>query len=262
MIKHLNVIFFVVTLAFGTLAPNFVSAQSCSWDSDPDLEELIAGGGCDADLDCDCVTDTIDNCRETRNREQRDTDRDGVGDFCDDSDGDGLFDSEDSCRTISNFGDPEGSACADSDGDGILDSLDNCADDYNSSQRDFDRDGIGDRCDNCRFVSNEDQLDSDDDGFGDVCVRDLDGDGVADSRDNCRSVQNADQADGNGNDIGDACESFATSLSEDVDTPPAERPAFANMSESCSLVSAASASPLGALLLALHAGWLFRRRKK
>jgi len=49
------------------------------------------------DSDYDGVLDTDDNCVYTYNPDQADFDNDGIGDTCDDSDGDGLVDSIDSC---------------------------------------------------------------------------------------------------------------------------------------------------------------------
>jgi hypothetical protein len=72
-----------------------------------------------------------DNCPTVYNRDQKDTDNDGIGDSCDvctDTDGDGY----------GNPGFPK-NTCA----------LDNCPTVYNPSQADADSDGIGDLCDPC-----------------------------------------------------------------------------------------------------------------
>ncbi|WP_207763328.1 thrombospondin type 3 repeat-containing protein, partial [Flavobacterium johnsoniae] len=121
--------------------------------------------------------------------------------FCgnpdEDSDGDGVINSEDNCPYTFN---PKQE---DKDGDGVGDVCDNCIDKRNGllekdiegvgNQLDTDGDGRGDACDNCKKTPNFDQKDTDDDGVGDVC-------------DNCRTIANGDQKDTNGNGIGDVCE--------------------------------------------------------
>jgi Thrombospondin type 3 repeat len=71
-----------------------------------------------ADMDADGVQDTLDNCLNIPNLDQRDEDGNGVGDECDDY-----------------------------DRDGVINSMDNCRDVPNERQRDEDADGIGDECD-------------------------------------------------------------------------------------------------------------------
>ena len=97
--------------------------------------------GTSSDSDSDGVLDINDNCPNTPNPDQADTDGDGQGDACDD----------------------------DIDGDGVLNGDDNCPLTPNPSQADSDGDGVGDTCDNCINVSNPDQADSDNDGVGDAC---------------------------------------------------------------------------------------------
>src|SRR5690606_7299046 len=69
------------------------------------------------DSDGDTIADSIDNCPETPNPDQADSDGDGIGDVCDDSD---------------------------TDGDGIADNQDNCPQTPNPDQADSDGNGIGD----------------------------------------------------------------------------------------------------------------------
>ena len=83
-------------------------------DCDGEIDE-----GCDQDSDGDGIPDDEDNCPETYNPDQLDTDGDGMGDRCD----------------------------SDDDGDGIQDSYDNCPLTHNPDQQDSDGDGIGDACD-------------------------------------------------------------------------------------------------------------------
>lgn len=71
------------------------------------------------DSDLDAFLDDVDNCPETFNPTQTDTDGDGLGDPCD----------------------------PDLDGDGDLNVNDNCPYTPNANQSDIDGDGIGDLCD-------------------------------------------------------------------------------------------------------------------
>ncbi|MEE9613491.1 MAG: SBBP repeat-containing protein [Thermodesulfobacteriota bacterium] len=66
------------------------------------------------DQDGDGVSDDADNCPATPNADQVDMDDDGIGDVCDDSDGDDLFDSVDVCPY-------ENPTSFDADHDGCID---------------------------------------------------------------------------------------------------------------------------------------------
>ena len=107
------------------------------------------------------------------------------------------------CPTVSNQNENQiGDACEgsdDTDGDGVPDTNDNCPNLANSDQLDTDEDGLGDRIcdpdkdddgilnedDNCRLVSNPDQIDVNKDGQGEECDDDGDGDGILKKDDNC-----------------------------------------------------------------------------
>ena len=107
-----------------------------------------------ADNDNDGVINSLDNCPDTANADQADTDGDGIGDACDpDDDNDGINDDTDNCPTIKN---PDQK---DNDRDGMGDSCDT----------DDDNDGISDSADNCPLVANSDQLDTNGNGIGDAC---------------------------------------------------------------------------------------------
>ncbi len=110
--------------------------------------------------------DLCDNCPSFTNAEQADADGDGIGDACEDDDGDDLAAFDDNCPLVANpeqadgDGDGVGDPCEDGDGDGAVDGLDNCQGLDNPGQEDADEDGVGDACDNCRAVANPLQYDS------------------------------------------------------------------------------------------------------
>uniref|UniRef100_A0A4W5MFP6 Thrombospondin 3b n=1 Tax=Hucho hucho TaxID=62062 RepID=A0A4W5MFP6_9TELE len=193
-----------------------------------------------------------DNCVNTPNSGQEDTDGDGIGDQCDeDADGDGIKNVEDNCRLVPNkdqqnsdtdsYGDtcdncpnvPNGSqkdtdgngagdTCDnDIDGDGIPNVQDNCPKVPNPMQTDSDGDRVGDACDSCPEVNDPMQSDMDNDLVGDVCDtnQDMDGDGHQDSRDNCPDVPNSSQLDSDNDGIGNECDD-----DDDNDGIPDARP--------------------------------------
>lgn len=87
--------------------------------SDPDE---IVGISVDADSDTDCIPDPLDNCWQTPNPDQADSDTDGFGDVCEgDLNGDGKVDSSDLPFFAQGFGSSGYSSNADLDGDGDVD---------------------------------------------------------------------------------------------------------------------------------------------
>lgn len=161
------------------------------------------------DPDSDGIPSSLDNCPNTYNPDQKDSDGDGIGDACDplpsdprpDSDHDGVPDVTDNCQTVYN------PTQQDTDHDGIGDACDLSPTD---PKNDIDRDGVKDQIDNCPRTYNPDQKDTDGDGFGDVCDNDIDNDGVSNSLDNCVAIFNPDQKDTDKDGYGDACDAYPT----------------------------------------------------
>ena len=97
------------------------------------------------DSDSDEHGDACDNCPEDYNPDQDDSDGDGVGNACEAS---GAGES-------TGGSDSETSEAEDTDEDGIPDSEDNCPQDYNPEQTDSDANGAGDACDETSVVEDE-----------------------------------------------------------------------------------------------------------
>lgn len=103
--------------------------------------KIINQNGCESDLsselnmqfndqDLDGVEDSEDNCSKVANPDQKDGDKDGIGDVCDDSDGDLINDDLDLCPNTNPNTKVDSHGCADNqrdtDADGITDDIDNC----------------------------------------------------------------------------------------------------------------------------------------
>ncbi|CAM1352339.1 thrombospondin type 3 repeat-containing protein [Tenacibaculum crassostreae] len=105
------------------------------------------------DADGDGVKNSEDNCPNTPNADQKDSDSNGIGDVCQDTDEDGILDINDNCPTNANSDQKDtdengvGDACQDTDGDGVMDDVDNCLTTKNPDQKDGNGDGVGDVCD-------------------------------------------------------------------------------------------------------------------
>ncbi len=230
-----RIIVLTVLLLFASLLTYSCSDEATGCKKSTDCQEgyICKNGKCEkkpttyTDLDNDGVDDDTDNCSTVSNPDQKDTDRDGKGDICDDDlDGDGIDNNDDNCIDIKNPDqkdtdkDKKGDACdSDLDGDGIDNSKDNCSVIYNPDQSDKDNNGIGDACegdsdndgitddiDNCKDTYNPDQKDTDNDKKGDACDDDIDGDGKNNGEDNCPEIANPDQKDTDNDKKGDACD--------------------------------------------------------
>ncbi|MBN1282586.1 MAG: thrombospondin type 3 repeat-containing protein [Proteobacteria bacterium] len=244
MKKVLTVFFIFAAVSIALPAFALDGDGDGTWDG-LDNCPTVRNGDCTAYLlYCDINGDFSVTVDEKRAGYQKDWNGNGLGDACEDSDGDGIMDYLDNCPGVHNPGqDP--SACSDFDGDKVYDDIDNCPEQYNPGQEDRDLDGAGDACDNCRFVANPDQLDSDGDGFGDACISDSDGDGIPDKQDNCATVPNPLQEDSDGDGRGDACEWTGTA-SEVVPQGQDARYLAQYDSSRCSLTQGAAFGPAGA----------------
>jgi hypothetical protein len=206
----------------GGLAPPAPGPTACGNDPTEDglrcraYPEDLCSIVCGPDADQDGIGDADDNCPETPNPEQTDTDTDLEGDACDeDDDNDTVLDGSDNCQLVANTDqtdtdlDGTGDACdEDDDDDTVLDGDDNCPLAENPGQEDGDTDGFGDACDNCPEIANGHEGSGGGQGGGATssAQSDVDADGVGDVCDNCPDIANSGQEDSDKDGVGDACD--------------------------------------------------------
>ena len=218
-------------------------------DVDCDDTDCAADPACAApgdDDDGDGVLNATDNCPSVANPGQENTDGDGLGNACDDSEGDcdngvtddtdALVDCADVTDALVDCADPDCAAaanCLDDDSDGVPNIADNCDNVANPGQEDGDGDGFGNACDGSEGLCNNGASD-DTDGDVDcadadcaadpVCTNpggDDDGDGVPNASDNCPADANPGQENGDGDGFGDVCDNSegdcGNGLNDDID---------------------------------------------
>jgi hypothetical protein len=149
------------------------------------------------DTDNDTILDDVDNCLNTPNTDQLDSDGDAGdvdassntskgGDACDiDDDNDGMSDAFESLYGLNPLLAADAGTDLDQDGVSNLDEFNNgtnpSVDNYETI--DSDADGTVDVTDNCPSDANSNQADMDGDTVGDVCDSDMDNDGVVNGLD-------------------------------------------------------------------------------
>ena len=201
-----------------TISPSVPSIQKQYWSPmRDDLQKKIdswTGGPIDdsaaVDSDSDGIANEEDNCPNTPNPSQTDSDGNDIGDACDDD-----FDTDND--GIPNDGDGDGNAgnnpCADGEQENCDD---NCPDNANPNQADSDNDGIGDACEASDpgggggggggSDDDGDGIYSDGDESGSEGDTPCTGGNTTGCDDNCPDGYNPDQTDTNGN--GDYCDDF------------------------------------------------------
>ena len=103
----------------------------------PVVVDVALGGAQAQDLDEDGVPDVADNCTETFNPDQADFNGNGLGDVCEDSDQDGLWDADELF-----FG--TNPTVQDTDGDGLTDGAEMDLFNTDPLNADSDEDGVSD----------------------------------------------------------------------------------------------------------------------
>jgi hypothetical protein len=106
-----------------------------------ETQDMMLGG---ADVDCDGIKNSEDNCMLVYNPDQNDRDKDSIGDACDHHPNRAYHPKPFSDKDTETL--RKKAPKCDLDGDGVPDDHDNCKLVANPDQRDSNKNGIGDAC--------------------------------------------------------------------------------------------------------------------
>jgi hypothetical protein len=128
-----------------------LKSQKCTNGKSCEADEDCISGTCGSaktcakpgDIDGDGILDAMDNCAQVPNKDQKDSDDDGIGDLCDDdNDNDGMPDAWEDSNGFNPF--DAADASLDSDNDGLT-NLQEFKSNTNPNSPDSDNDGVPDK---------------------------------------------------------------------------------------------------------------------